>query len=348
MRQLRIIPEGKFRVHTVTRTVNRQFFFGDKEKTVILKILRNLERALDVKVLGYVLMSNHTHLLLEVPDRETLTPLTEESLFEKFSHLYDGAYLLDLRQQFDRARKQSRKPETLQKRINEILAPFEERRGNLSLFMKEFKQRITLYINKKNDRTGTLWEGRFKSVLIGDDELSLMTVAAYIDLNPVRAGLVKRPEDYRWCSYSEALAGGEKAQLGLQSMMVEGLRDNRFQNDWKQTQARYRQFLFEEGEEIAGDPDVGQKERKGMTCESVNAVIEAKGEVSISQQLRHKVRYFTDGAMIGTEAYINDMFEKHSEAFKRQGSKRKTGARKMCAGDWGDLRVYRDLKKGIG
>jgi hypothetical protein len=74
--------------------------------------------------------------------------------------------------------------------------------------LKELKLRVTFYMNKRLGRTGTLWEGRYKSVLVGDCAQALLTISAYIDLNPVRAGLVSNPGDYRWCGYAEAVAGG--------------------------------------------------------------------------------------------------------------------------------------------
>jgi putative transposase len=79
-------------------------------------------------------------------------------------------------------------------------------------FLKEVKLRITFYMNKRLGRTGTLWEGRYKSVLVEDCEQALLTISAYIDLNPIRAGIVAKPEDYRWCGYAEALAGGRLAK----------------------------------------------------------------------------------------------------------------------------------------
>lgn len=56
------------------------------------------------------------------------------------------------------------------------------------------------FFNKRQGRTGTLWEGRYRSTLI-QAERYLLTCMAYIDLNPVRAGLVANPADYAWCSY---------------------------------------------------------------------------------------------------------------------------------------------------
>jgi hypothetical protein len=62
---------------------------------------------------------------------------------------------------------------------------------------------------------------RFKSVLVEDGE-ALRTMAAYIDLNPVRAGMVKDPKDYRWCGYGEAMGGGTAARLELCQVVGHG------------------------------------------------------------------------------------------------------------------------------
>ena len=65
--------------------------------------------------------------------------------------------------------------------------------NDLSAFMKLLKQRFSQWFNRTHQRTGTLWEERFRSVLIEGTGPALATVAAYIDLNPVRAGLVHDP-----------------------------------------------------------------------------------------------------------------------------------------------------------
>ncbi|MFT5188909.1 MAG: hypothetical protein ACI9DF_001628 [Verrucomicrobiales bacterium] len=75
--------------------------------------------------------------------------------------------------------------------------------------MRELKQRFTQRYNKKAKRKGPLWDERFKSVLLENDKTVLLTMAAYIDLNPVRAGLVNDPKDYRWSGYGEAVAGNK-------------------------------------------------------------------------------------------------------------------------------------------
>lgn len=72
--------------------------------------------------------------------------------------------------------------------------------GSPSLLMQSLGRRYVRYFNHKYQRSGTLWEGRYKSCLI-QEELYLLEVYRYIELNPVRAGLVADPGDYRWSSY---------------------------------------------------------------------------------------------------------------------------------------------------
>jgi putative transposase len=77
--------------------------------------------------------------------------------------------------------------------------------------MKRLGQRYVQYINRTYQRSGTLWEGRFRSSLSGEERY-IMACYRYIELNPVRAGMVAEPSDYRWSSYrSNAL--GEQSEL---------------------------------------------------------------------------------------------------------------------------------------
>lgn len=69
-----------------------------------------------------------------------------------------------------------------------------------SLMMQAIGRRYVGAFNARYRRTGTLWEGRFKSALV-DSDTYLLTCYRYIELNPVRAGMVQRPGDYRWSSY---------------------------------------------------------------------------------------------------------------------------------------------------
>jgi putative transposase len=77
--------------------------------------------------------------------------------------------------------------------------------------MKALGQRYVQYVNRTYWRSGTLWEGRFRSCLT-QDETYLLACQRYIELNPVRAGMVAHPADYRWSSY-RANAQGEADSL---------------------------------------------------------------------------------------------------------------------------------------
>ena len=79
--------------------------------------------------------------------------------------------------------------------------------NDLSIFMKQLKGYFAQQYNRRHKRYGTLWSERFKSVLL-EGGPAVAAIAAYIDLNPVRAGLCEDPKDYRYCGYAEAIAKG--------------------------------------------------------------------------------------------------------------------------------------------
>jgi putative transposase len=280
-----------------------------------------------------------------VPDKKTLAPLDEEGLLAVLPLLYDAETVEDVRQELERARKAGD-----ERWHKEILDRYERRRGDLSLFLKELKQRVTLYMNKRVEREGTLWEGRFKSVLVEGSENALLTVAAYIDLNPIRAGVVAKPEDYRWSGYREACGGGrgaKKARAGLGGMLGETLRDAEMEQDWERTLARYRILLYEEGQAVTADPQSGEAARLGFSEADVEAVRESGGKMSVAEALRHRVRYFADGAVLGSAEFVEEVFEREQRLRRRFGEKRKTGPRRMRGAEWGELRVLRDLRKDV-
>ena len=81
--------------------------------------------------------------------------------------------------------------------------------------MKAVQLRFSRWYNRRAGRKGTLWEGRYTSVIVEEEERALRTMAAYIDLNPVRAGMVVDPAEYRWSCYAEAMAGKARSRRGL-------------------------------------------------------------------------------------------------------------------------------------
>lgn len=82
--------------------------------------------------------------------------------------------------------------------VHLLLTPKTEK--GVSQLMQALGRYYVMYINKTYKRSGTLWEGRFKSSLVDSDNYFLL-VSRYIELNPVRAGMVNHPAEYPWSSY---------------------------------------------------------------------------------------------------------------------------------------------------
>ncbi len=341
MRTSRLRGQGQHFVHAVTRIVGRDFLLGDREKEHFWKLIQSQSRFSGVRVVTACIMSNHVHLFLEQPDRERIEPLTEDLLFQRLPHIYSKVKVREIRVLYDRIAASGDKA-----LLGAFFQAYARRMNDVSMFMKEVKQKFTQWYNRRTGRKGTLWEERFKSVLTDNDPKALLTMAAYIDLNPVRAGIVKRVEDYRWCGYGRAVGGDEEAREGLgwafdHSSQVCG---EDFSKNWSETSRAYRLLLHHEGREVTADPENGQKGRKGFTEAELEAVEKLQGKMPLPRVLRCRVRYFTDGAALGGAAFIENVFRSNRSHF---GSKRSSGARRMRGADWGDLCVIRDLRHEV-
>ncbi|MCP4754814.1 MAG: hypothetical protein GY866_28395, partial [Proteobacteria bacterium] len=124
----------------------------------------------------------------------------------------------------------------------ERIPHFRKRWSNLSEFVKDIKQNFSRFYNKTHDRKGTLWGERFKSLIVQDGS-TLINCLAYVDLNPLRAGIVERPEDYRWNSLGYHIQQGNRdGFLSLDFGLVEfGVLDE------KERLRRYRRHVYEAG-----------------------------------------------------------------------------------------------------
>ena len=131
MRTARLLGTGRSFYHVMSRVVDRRRVFDAKDKEIFRRILRNQEAFTGVRIVTYCLMSNHFHLLLEVPDRETLAPLDEEGLLAVLPRLYPGDVVEGVKQEFERARAAGD-----ERWHREILARYERRRGDLGCFSR--------------------------------------------------------------------------------------------------------------------------------------------------------------------------------------------------------------------
>ena len=336
MRQARLKAPASFNVayyHCISRVVDRQFVFGDLEKEQFVGWMKEYAAFCGIQILTYCVMGNHFHLLVGVPKRPAET-LTDEALLVRLERLSGMTNAGTLRQQLAAFRQQGQEgaAEVLRQRILGRL-------WDVSAFMKLLKQRFTQWYNRRQGRRGTLWEERFKSVLVEGAGETLATMGAYIDLNPVRANLVDDPQDYRWSGYG-AVMGGVKDALEGMRVMMQGLG----QGELSETEAlaRYRVWLHGQGEEREGIQADGRPVRRGMTREAVMQVMSERGRVAREDYLKCRVRYFVDGLVLGSRGFVDEVFVTMRERF---GPQRTNGARRLKGLETG-LYAMRDLRKG--
>lgn len=200
--------------HVICRITQGQLWLGDKEKAYLSGLLHRVAHYCGVEVLTFCVMSNHFHLLIRVPEKAAADAKLEiPELLARVQHLYGTEVAGELRQLLEpRGAPDALGP------MNEQWELHLGRMHELSVFMKLLKQRFTMWHNHRHGTRGTLWTERFKSVLVesraeGMDPLGI--VAAYIDLNPVRAGVAKTAEEYAYSGIGSAVSANPESQHGL-------------------------------------------------------------------------------------------------------------------------------------
>lgn len=324
--------------HCVSRVVDRRMVLGDLEKDRFEALMWEYATFCGVNIVTHSVLSNHFHLVVEVPRRPDVLP-DDEELIRRIEGLTGLAGDGNCRQVLQQFREQGH-----HEAAEAFRARYFARMWDISAYMKLLKQRFTQWFNRTRGRKGTLWESRFKSVLVEGNGTALASVAAYIDLNSVRAGLGDDPKNYRWSGYGAAMAGNRQAQEGLRiavaaahGVPVETL-------EGEDVLAGYRVWLYLQGEENEGTDAEGRPVRKGFSREEVARVVAEKGRVRPAEYLRMRVRYFTDGAVLGTREFVNEVFQKFRSRF---GPRRRDGARRMRGLDTtGSTELYtlRDLR----
>jgi hypothetical protein len=224
--------------------------------------------------------------------------------------------------------------------VTKLRQKYLDRMRDIPVLMKELKQRFSRWHNRRARRKGTVWEDRYKSVQVEDDDTAMRTIAAYIDLNPVRAGLVEDPKDYRWSGYGEAVSGGESARAGLTHLVKTETGEDAETATWEQIQAIYRCWLYEEGQEVRDDD--GQVVRRGFRPETTEMVLNRQqGALARPVLVKLRLRHFTEGVAIGGKGFIEGIFQARRNTFPPQ---RIDGARKIQGVRWGGLMAMRDFR----
>ncbi len=190
--------------------------------------------------------------------------------------------------------------------------------SNLSEFIKEVKQGFSRFYNKRHKRKGFFWSDRYKSVLVENGE-TLINCLAYIELNPIRAGICDKPEDYRWNSLGYYFQTGNSGNLVSLDWGLIG--QENVSNE--ERLAEYRQFVYDKG---------GLDSEKGKSIKKEIIVTEKeKGFiVSTLEKFQYRTRYFSDSGIIGTKDFVLSLWNKFQE--NPENNKRKPTAIKGLKG----------------
>ncbi len=314
--------DGEAVYHCMTRTVNGERVIDDTAKEVLRKQLWLTADFCGVQILTHAILSNHFHVLVKVPQK---TVPSDDELLRRYKLLhpkptqYQTERLEVIALQL---RNGGPEGEAWRKRQLALI-------GDVSAFMKLVKQRFAIWFNKSHQRYGTLWSERFKSVLIEPKNYAIQTVALYIDLNCVRAGLAQDPKEYRFCGYGEAVAGHRAARQGIQAVIGPN-------ETWANAHSAYREALF-------GTGTTTKSHAQAISSVAFEKVIKEKGRLPLATVLRCRVRYFTDGAVLGSQAFV----ETHLAAYRqRHGARERTAPRPLAPiTDWGGLNSLRGLRQ---
>ncbi len=358
--------------HCIDRVVNRDHVLGRVEKDMFVHFMRKYAAFHDVCVLSFCIMDNHFHLLVEVPPKKKgeSVPMEDDEFLARLEAFASWAYYIDIKQMLERLREGSS-----HQAAEDLKTKHTCRMKDLSCFMQGLKRRFSQWFNKTHSRTGTLWEGRFKSVLV-EDGYATRVMSAYIDLNPIRAGVVSRPEGYRWSSYGVAMSPrndaarrltrtglcrvmqldremGGRISAAESAVLWEEKKGSGGESSCKCSGSEwYRMMLFADGEEVfSSKPEQGIEKilvRKGFKRDDVAEVLAKGGKISFGEALRCKVRYLTDGMVFGSRDFVNKVFKGSRAHFSE---KRTSGARPIRGVGWKveSNRLYsmRALKKEI-
>jgi len=251
--------------HVTSRVVDKRIIFGEKERAKFLKLAKGYAVFGGIDLVSWCLMGNHFHLMVRVRAEDAMK-LGDAEVVDRCSHIYEGWKLGRLRANYENSPSEASR--------KQLLDPFRERMGSLPEYVGQVKKAFTLWYNIRNGRVGTLWEGRYHSTLMEHeaDEARVkqtglgglaQVIAAYIDLNPLRAGEVAEPEGNDWTAYGRAVRGDETALRGLRILWGEEIGGK------KDLLGAHKCAVYEEGHEDKVPESGPKSKRRGIAREKV-------------------------------------------------------------------------------
>lgn len=197
--------------HCVCRCVRRAYLCGedrltgqnfDHRKQWLVDRLKRLAEIFAIDICAYAIMSNHYHLVLHV-DAEQAASWTEQEVIAHWSELFGISLIVSRYRRGEAGKAESNKARML-------IETWRGRLSDLSWFMRCLNEGLAREANKEDQCKGRFWEGRFKSQALLD-EAALLACMAYVDLNPIRAGLAETPEASDFTSIQTRIQAWAKA-----------------------------------------------------------------------------------------------------------------------------------------
>jgi len=298
MRKARLIDPNGGVYHLTSRILEKRLLMIETEKERMRETMWQVAGFCGVEVLTHCIMGNHFHILVEVPPKPKVMDADLIAFHLDFlpkAASARGRPSEIFRADLERLEKRGLSP-------NDYLDSYRNRMFDLSRFVQELKQRFTQDYNRRHDRKGTLWEDRFHSVLLEPERRVLWKVAAYIDLNPLRAGLCTDPKDYRFCGYAGAVAGDARCLAGLRRL-CEWLEPTW---SWKMDKAlaAYRVALFGDAAPVQARRD--RKAKAGLTADAIAAVREVGGALGLRERLKARLCYLSGSLALGSRIFIEN------------------------------------------
>ena len=316
--------------HVMSRTALDGFPLEAFEKDFLLELIKRMSGLFFTEVYGFALMGNHFHLLVKMIPEDRFS---DEAVKQRLVLFYG----------------EKKAP------VDDGQLPFiRQKLGSLSEFIREIKVNFTRFYNKRHGRRGYFWGDRFKSVIVEEGE-TLINCLAYIDLNPVRAGIVERPEDYRWNSLgyhiqSKNKGGVLSTDFGLKEFNVKS---------GKERVRRYREYVYETGAikpptkphsnshssaTFVGGVDDSSKYSECTSAAAspgrLGIISNAKRndrsicgkivtkernrnfEISRTDRFLYRTRYFTDSGIIGSREFVFGTYQQFKHLFQCRHEKK--------------------------